>query len=396
MLQALSNFHSVALVNQPRPPFAMIGFRSILPMKTATGDVQNVKVYSHVEVVRRFTGKVVSPLSLSEPKLKGRAYRPIRLSCFADLRPNEGNQKMSGLPRVHQPIPVCCINRIRPTIPDGETIETHPDEEISYHEYCHEVREKFDYVSLDDDDPNESSSQSDSDSAADSLADPISLEEIRQLVPVEDSTSSQLGPQYNSASDLTAGLPVSEDNQIYSPVDIEPLSEEFADISLSKEARKYLRNQLLQQFPRTKSIIETAGLDLDRLLSSYSSLDSNGNVKVTKGFVAVKHLCITKDSPELAMFRQELPLSAKINVVVAIQRGRGGSGKIVRVALDGTVCRECDVKKIQTLFNDRFEIDGQKHKIAPFEKNHLTLTPTGLPFAVRIQKRIQQSLTKPS
>ena len=119
---------------------------------------------------------------------------------------------MRGLPRAQQPIPVCCINRIRPTIPDGETIETHPDEEISYHEYCHEIRERFDYVSLDDDDSNESSSQSDSDSVVDSLEDPISLEEIQQLVPVEnstssqlpveDSTSSQLGPEYGGSSCL--------------------------------------------------------------------------------------------------------------------------------------------------------------------------------------------------
>lgn len=223
----------------------MISFRSILPMKTAAGDVRNVKVYSHVNVIRSFTGRVVIPLSLSEPKLKARAYRPIRLNCFTDLRPNEGNEKMSGLPLVHQPIPICCVNDIITTIPDGESISPHPDEEISYHEYRHEVRENFKYVSLDEDDPNESNSQSDSESVADLLADPISLEEIRQLVPVENSTSSQSllrGPEYNSTSDLTAALPVSEDNQIYSAVDIEPLSEEFANIPLSNQAKEYLSN----------------------------------------------------------------------------------------------------------------------------------------------------------
>ena len=98
------------------------------------------------------------------------------------------------------------------------------------------------------------------------------------------------------------------------------------------------------------------------------------------GRMTVKHLHLTEHSPELVMFRQKLPLDAKINVVVAIQRERGRVGKIVRVGLDGTVCRECDVKKIQTLFNDRFEIDGQKHKIAPFEKKHLTLKPVRFPY----------------
>ena len=79
----------------------------------------------------------------------------------------------------------------------------------------------------------------------------------------------------------------------------------------------------------------------------------------------------------------QLPLDSKINVVIAIQRGRGGVEKIVRVGLDGTVCKECDVKGIVDLFKNRFEIDGQKHRIAPYEKNHLTLTAVGLPYDLR-------------
>ena len=109
----------------------------------------------------------------------------------------------------------------------------------------------------------------------------------------------------------------------------------------------------------------------------------NGNERVKTGFVAIKHLHLTENSPELAALRQELPLDSKINVVIAIQRGRGEVGKIVRVGLDGTVCQECDVKGIVDLFKNRFEIDGQKHRIAPYDKNHLTLTAVGLPYDLR-------------
>ena len=151
-------------------------------------------------------------------------------------------------------------------------------------------------------------------------------------------------------------------------------------------------------FQRTQSKLAAAGIDPDRLLSSQSSvdrselasvlssepsLDSNGNARVKTGFVAIKHLRLTKESPELAALRKQLPMDSKINVVVAIQRGRGGVGKIVRVGLDGTVCQECDVKGIVTLCDKHLKIDGQRHPIAPYEKNHLTLTPVGLPYDLR-------------
>ena len=405
-----------------------------LPVKMTTGDVQELKVCLNVKVVRCFTGRVVTPslhflnkmvykdgvsnvmdkafalqamqpggqrtpMPLSESKVRIRADRPIKLSCFADLRPDKDNENIPSVPLVRQQIPICSFNEVI-TIPDGESIEsilTHPDEDIVYHEYCDEVMEGLEQVS---DDSNKSNSQSDSDSVADLLVDPVSFEEIRQLVPVEGAESFQplvRDPEYTSASDLKAVLRVSKTTQIQkgsdstsdsTVVELEPLSKRFTNVPLSVEAKEYLAKQPLQQFPRTqsivtKSIVEEAGLDLDRLLSPYSSVDSNGNARVKTGFVAVKHLHLTENSPEVAALRQELPLDSKINVVVAIQRGRGGVGKVVRVSLGGTVCQECNVKKIQTLFKNRFEIDGQKHQIAPFVKHHLTLTAVGLPYDLR-------------
>ena len=400
------DFHFVALVNQPGPPFAMIYSRSTVPVKTTTGEVQEKILCSHVKIHRQFTGKVVIPRSLSESRLRTRAQRPIRLGCFADLQPENRpfvDKQREPLGRQEIPMPFFCIANL-----DGNSIETHPDEAIVYHEYCDTVIEDtvIEGTILDENQSNESNSQSESDSVADLLVDPISLEEISQLVPDEVAESSQPSvrdPKSTLASDLTAGLHVSEATQTQETkdttvVETVPLFDEFLNLPLSREAEEYLAKQPLQVFQRTQSKLAAAGIDPDRLLSSQSSvdrselasvlssepsLDSNGNARVKTGFVAIKHLRLTKESPELAALRKQLPMDSKINVVVAIQRGRGGVGKIVRVALDGTVCQECDVKGIVTLCDKHLKIDGQRHPIAPFEKNHLTLTPVGLPYDLR-------------
>ena len=420
------DFHFVALVNQPGPPFAMIYSRSTVPVKTTTGEVQEETLCSHVKIHRQFTGKVVIPRSLSESRLRTRAQRPIRLGCFADLRPENrpfvGKQR-EPLGRQEIPMPFFCIANLYGE--SNDTLLTHPDEDILYHEYCDTVIEDtvIEGTILDENQSNESNSQSESDSVADLLVDPISLEEISQLVPDELAESSQLprssvfiktgkgvvieplARDFEStlASDLRASLQVSEATQTQETTDTTvvekaPLFNEFLNLPLSREAEEYLAKQPLQVFQRTKSKLAAAGIDPDRLLSSQSSvdrselasvlssepsLDSNGNARVKTGFVAVKHLHLTKNSPELAALRQKLPLDSKINVVVAIQRGRGGVGKIVRVGLDETVCQQCNVEEIVDLFKNRFEIDGQKHRIAPFDKNHLTLTAVGLPYDLR-------------
>ena len=405
------DFHFVALVNQPGPPFAMIYSRSTVPVKTTTGEVQEKILCSHVKIHRQFTGKVVIPRSLSESRLRTRAQRPIRLGCFADLQPENRpfvDKQREPLGRQEIPMPFFCIANL-----DGNSIETHPDEAIVYHEYCDTVIEDtviedtvIEGTILDENQSNESNSQSESDSVADLLVDPISLEEIQQLVPDEVAESSQPSvrdPKSTLASDLTAGLHVSEATQTQETTDTTvvetvPLFDEFLNLPLSREAEEYLAEQPLQVFQRTQSKLAAAGIDPDRLLSSQSSvdrselasvlssepsLDSNGNARVKTGFVAIKHLRLTKESPELAALRKQLPMDSKINVVVAIQRGRGGVGKIVRVGLDGTVCQECDVKGIVTLCDKHLKIDGQRHPIAPYEKNHLTLTPVGLPYDLR-------------